>query len=352
MNKSAKIFLCEYCDYKSNRRYNLTQHVVIKHIDSGNFGNASDAPLCNPNYAKDNPNSTKDNPNSTKDNPNSTKDNPDSTKDNPDSTKDNPSIIDRNQCDKCEKVFAKYYTKVKHIKTCKGKINPLQCQICDEIFTLAPAKYRHQKKCIAKDTEKKKEEMNIHTLIENQNIENNITNNVNNNINNVSNSHNTQNINLISFSTDVDNCNFVKTEAFHKKIRRLLKRYTSEIQMIKDYNKELYSIKDNQCIKKTNLRSMHTKVHIGNNKWVTRRDKDVYPQLVANYANDLCNMIIKENNREKYRNLEKKLDYFTDGGYINDTEDKQREITNEYNDAIQDIKVFSYDENKNEIKPS
>ena len=166
MNKSAKIFLCEYCDYKSNRRYNLTQHVVIKHIDSGNFGNASNAPFCNPSYAKDNPSYAKD----------------------------NPHCLRVNQCDKCEKILANKQNFNKHIKTCKGKINPLQCQICDEIFTLAPAKYRHQKKCIAKDTERKKEEMNIHTLIENQNIENNITNNVNNNINNVSNSHNTQNI--------------------------------------------------------------------------------------------------------------------------------------------------------------
>ena len=215
MNKSAKIFLCEYCDYKSNRRYNLTQHVVIKHIDSGNFGNASNAPFCNPsyakdnpsyakdnpnyakdnpNYAKDNPNYAKDNPNYAKDNPNYAKDNPNYAKDNPSYAKDNPHCLRVNQCDKCEKILANKQNFNKHIKTCKGKINPLQCQICDEIFTLAPAKYRHQKKCIAKDTERKKEEMNIHTLIENQNIENNITNNVNNNINNVSNSHNTQNI--------------------------------------------------------------------------------------------------------------------------------------------------------------
>ena len=65
-----------------------------------------------------------------------------------------------------------------------------------------------------------------------------------------------------------------------------------------------------------------------------------------------CKGYRKEERRNEYTNLEKKLDYFTDGGYINDTEDKQREITNEYNDAIQDIKVFSYDENKKEIKPS
>jgi hypothetical protein len=34
MSNNDKNFCCEYCDYKSNRRYNLTQHVVIKHIEN------------------------------------------------------------------------------------------------------------------------------------------------------------------------------------------------------------------------------------------------------------------------------------------------------------------------------
>jgi hypothetical protein len=47
-----KNFECDYCDYKTNRRYNLTQHMVIKHFD------IKDTPIC----CKDTPICCKDTP--------------------------------------------------------------------------------------------------------------------------------------------------------------------------------------------------------------------------------------------------------------------------------------------------
>ena len=152
--------VCSECDFTTKWSYNFRRHFMRVHE-----GVTHDI--------------------STKNNPSSTKNNPSSTKNNPSSTKENPCFFDKNQCDKCEKIFAKHCTKVKHYEKCKGKINKLQCDICNEVFTLSQAKYRHQKNCkIKKEKEKEKEEQQQKVIIQNQTI-NNITNNINNITNNI-----------------------------------------------------------------------------------------------------------------------------------------------------------------------
>ena len=88
---------------------------------------------------------------------------------------------------------------------------------------------------------------------------------------------------------------------------------------------------------------MHSKVHVGDNKWVTKLDKEVYPQLVSNFANDFCNLILGERDKLRHKQLERKLECIADGGYINDEPEVQRELTTEYGDLIHDLKVMAYE---------
>ena len=314
MDKCTEYFKCEYCDYTSNRNYNLSRHMIIKHIEN------EKAPKANPTAFLDNQKAPKANPTAFLDNPKA--------------PKTNSNNLKPNQCEKCEKILCRRSIYNKHILHCKGKINKLECQICNQVFTLPPAKYRHQKNCKIK---KEEEQKIIIQNIENQNnITNITTNNITNNINNT--------INIISYSNDLE-CEFVKTDAFHKKIKRLLKRYGNEISMIKDYNKELFSIKENQCIKKTNLQSPHSKVHIGNNKWIVKPDKEVYSQMVSTYANDFCNLIMNESNRKYHKNLETRLDYLIDN-YINGTDEEQKELNDQHKELQTDLKVYIYNNDK------
>ena len=309
---SENFFSCEFCHYKSNRAYNLKRHIVIKHTE--------------------NDRSILDNSKSIINNSVSKKDNSTSILNNSSSIIDN---LKNKQCDKCEKVFSKRCTMVKHKEKCKGKVNPLECNFCKQLFTLPPAKYRHQKTCKEKD-----KPIDSQSLVQNIETQNNIQtqNNITNN-----NITNNNTINIISFDPD-EECNFVKTEAFNKQIKRLLMQYTNEIKLIKSYNRNLFLIKDNQCVKKTNLRSLHSKVHMGDNKWEIMLDKNVYPKLVSDYANDFCNLILSQN-RERHRSLERKLDCIADGGYINDEEEVQKKLTKDYNDLVHDLKILAY-ENK------
>ena len=300
---AEKEFRCQFCDYKTNKLYNLNRHKTIKHVENEQAG------LIDIQTGKIDVQAGKIDLQAGK--------------------------IDINRyCDKCDKVFTRTYGLNKHKEKCKGKINPLECNFCKKVFSLPSAKCRHQKICKEKD---KPNESNANTIIQTQNnIENqNITNNITNN--NITNNT----INIIAFDPE-EECNFVKTEAFTKHIKDLLMRYTNDIKLIQQYNRGLFMIKENQCVKKTNLRSVHSKVHLGEDKWQMMLDKNIYPKLVSDYANDFCNFILSHK-RERHRSLERKLDCIADGGYINDEEEVQKKLAKDYNNLVHDLKLLAYE---------
>jgi hypothetical protein len=64
--------------------------------------------------------------------------------------------------------------------------------------------------------------------------------------------------------------------------------------------------------------------------------------MVSNLANDFCNMIMSDR-KEKYKLLEKILDCIIDNGYINDTDDRQKEMIAKFNNLAKDLKLLVYD---------
>ena len=150
MNKNAKIFLCEYCDYKSNRRYNLTQHMVIKHIEVENTDVKQNEQNSIPNEQNSIPNEQNSIPNEQNSIPNEQNSIPNEQNSIPNVPKISPNTLHEKQCHKCEKILSSSQNYIRHVRNCNGKINPLQCIHCKEIFTLSHNKYRHQKKCKVK----------------------------------------------------------------------------------------------------------------------------------------------------------------------------------------------------------
>ena len=239
-------------------------------------------------------------------------------------------ILHENQCEKCEKILSNKKNYRNHIKKCKGKINPLGCLYCKKEFSYKSNKSSHQKICKAKEKidEKSIIEKNLN-IIENQNI------NTQNNIE-------TQNNNIIIFASETGDMEFVKTPEFTKKLKTFLSG-CNYIENIKNYNKEILSIKENQCVKKTNLRSSTSKVYIGHNKWETKNDADIYPAITCNLADDMCNVIMGLKQRDRYKVIERVLDCLADNGYINDTDEKQKEMEDNFKNIVKDLKLVIYD---------
>ena len=61
-------------------------------------------------------------------------------------------------------------------------------------------------------------------------------------------------------------------------------------KVLTDYSKALMRRSENQCIRKTNLLSSSSAVHVGDDKWEYQSDNEVLPKLLSNIATNLGNM--------------------------------------------------------------
>ena len=146
---------CMFCDYKSNKQYNVTRHMVLKHRTE----------------------------------------NVDSRTENVDSRTENVDSKIKNcqhtfSCDKCYKTFARNYNLTVHKETCKNKINPLQCDVCNLCFASRSSLSHHKNRNMCQQKQ----------IIQNINNTNTINNITTNNIN--SNNNTTINIQLNNFGQE------------------------------------------------------------------------------------------------------------------------------------------------------
>ena len=196
-------------------------------------------------------------------------------KDIPTSTKDIPTILNIKQCEKCEKIFTKHSTKIKHQEKCRGKINPLQCIHCQEFFTCSSNKYRHQKKCKLKQEEKHHEILQSTTI-------NNITNN------NITNNIGTQNNNITVNIIKYDNLATIEFDDKHisdKDLKRIFRGATIEtLQVMIKYANKLLQNPKNLCVRKKHITNSYCEVHKGDGKWEVQPDKQVFDKITQDIS--------------------------------------------------------------------
>ena len=97
------------------------------------------------------------------------------------------------------------------------------------------------------------------------------------------------------------------------------------------------------------MRSVHSKIHVGGNKWQTRHDKYIYPKLVCDVANGF-DILIKQRleddkrllDRITLKQMEKFLDYMSDKGYCND-EILGKEMHQTFYELVHRVKSAVYD---------
>jgi hypothetical protein len=202
-----------------------------------------------------------------------------------------PSANDK-QCEKCERVYAKRCTMLKHFEKCQGLINPLQCKYCLKLFTQKNNIPRHIKVC--------KAALGTLCTVINTNTTNNNNNNNTNNINNTNNTNNINNNNNITNNTININNNITVTcpIVFQENMPYLYDHISKEeikkivgrsdfVELIGLFSKDILTREENQCVRKTNLRSASSIVHLGNNVWESQADSHVIPRVLCNLAMSL-----------------------------------------------------------------
>ena len=332
MLTTAHLFECKYCDYKSSRAYNLRRHYELKHAESD---------------SEDFPQNRGELTQNRGESPQNRGESPQNQGESP----QNEGECFKNMCHDCGKTFARIDCLKRHAIVCKGTPKQLTCTFCQNLFECESVKNRHMITCKLRNCAlivKPAGEIAIPTTTPAPATTNNSqAANVNaTNCENVQQIGNQQNIvNIVVY--DPNNIEFLTD---HINLKSLFSDMASKDKpaMISHYSRALINRKENQCVRKTNLRSSHSQVHIGDNNWESRLDKDVYPKVVCNIANQMSDLV-NSMQHEKAFKLHSKvfskllpfLDYMSDEGYAYDV-DKEVEMKRHFRKLGQElVLIFS-----------
>lgn len=314
-------FTCTLCSSEFASKYSLIRHNGRKHINSANISECK-----NSNLGTDTSNLVTGNSNlgigtsNLHDNDNT------------------------HQCQMCYKQFTRNWSLLKHMEKCKGDKNKLQCEYCLTEFKHEKSRFRHYKICEAK---RKLHVVKAEIPPGNSSQINNLTNgtqNINNN--------NSVNNNIIIVYNTNGNTPFttdhLKAEDF-KKIIELASKHIDN-RVISEYSKQIFSHPENACVKKTNLKAGHSHIHMGDNKWHLEIDKNIYPRLALDMANNMSDYLHTKRNQLKlavFENLRNFVDCMADSGYINtDDIDREKELKKEYKIFMDGLKLIVYGNTK------
>ena len=315
---SSKIYNCSLCLYNTDIKFNFNRHMVLKHSNNKDKNvdiNGKNVGDCCKNVG-------------------------DCCKNVGDCCK---KVECDNKCVKCNKILSSKYYLQKHLIICKGVSNPLECHLCHKIYSDKTSKSHHLKICKGKISSEL-----ILTTNNNSNITNinngttTTTNNINNGTINTNNTANTTNItNIIVFDPSNTNGTTLKTDHIDLDfISSLLKKKENDALFL--YIKKLLDNPVNRCIRKTNLRSIFSEIHVGNNKWDSCYDKDIYPKILSEFSNCFGDLLTtKVPNKKIINKLLEFIDYIAEDGYCNNEEIKD-EIRNNYKTLIQRTKTIFY----------
>jgi hypothetical protein len=159
-----------------------------------------------------------------------------------------------------------------------------------------------------------------------------------------------QTINIVLYNnTPGENIQFLHDHIDPKKFAKHLirgDRVRPELLtgVVRQYAEQLLSNKENNCVKKTNMRASHSYVHIGNNEWETRLDAEVYPSMVNSIANDFTEYFNENYKRQLHKALDEFLDYMASDGYCADDDDKV--IENCFKTLTRELKLRMFDKSK------
>ena len=228
------MYKCNYCNYTSNKKYNINLHSNIKHRNS----DINDDII----------------------------------------QKENLSYI----CHKCNKKLTTKYNLQRHLTTCKGFINPLECQKCNKVFSSASSKCRHAKTCKA----------HIKHPDITPSIINNITNN--NSITNITNINNTY---IFQSNPDVHPLAYKNYSMIHLSNDVILPNKNNFPLMIEDFGRLIYNDERNKNIKKKSSKTKYCLVKKENGEWVNKLDKDIIPKVTKDIAYNF-RIVIDDNETE------------------------------------------------------
>ena len=148
---------------------------------------------------------------------------------------------------------------------------------------------------------------------------------------------------MTPFSTD-----HLKAEDFKKILQLASARLDN--RALEEYSKQIFENEENRCIKKTNIKLGHSQIHLGDNKWKLQLDKNIYPRLATDLANNMAEYVDEKREtfkQDMYIRLRDFVYGMCDAGYINaDPSDREKEIQKEFKTFTEGLKLIVYGNTK------
>jgi hypothetical protein len=147
-----------------------------------------------------------------------------------------------------------------------------------------------------------------------------------------------------------------------KKALKAMLNTSDYTKILSSYTKTLMDRKENQCVRKTNLNSSSSKVHVGNDIWEACIDKEIYPKLISNIAGNFGVIFNDTHKLAMQKSLKKSFDVFLEdmtceGDHSGGGRDKIRQVQASFNTLVKKLKcmMFNYtkeykEQNRNKDK--
>jgi hypothetical protein len=271
--ENFKIYNCIYCNYNSNRKYNLNIHEINKH--SKEILNEKNDKNIECNFS------------------------------------DLGNINIENKCEKCYKILSTKYTLIKHMEKCNG-FDKLTCCKCMKSFSSHQSKSNHMKRdnCKAKSL--------VYAKINNINNISNITNNidnsiVNNTINNtyIINNYGNERLDYLSNEDMYKILTNINSIPLYIEKKHFNKDFPENHNIMYDDKSKRCKIKENNKWKTINLSLMSIKLINDNsnsllvyfNKNKEELNKKIHNEELYYFILNKLLLIKNKNDKEKYNTL-------------------------------------------------
>jgi hypothetical protein len=289
-NDAKTTHKCAFCNYTTNRKYDLKRHQNAKHI--GSFSNENEVLISGVNVTPNGVNVT----------PNGVNVTPNGVNVTPSGVNVSPKLI----CKKCNKIYKNKKCLMSHEVKCKG-VDELTCSRCMISFTTRQHKSRHiaNNKCKPRSImyARKPNVENLPTTMNNMNIntQNNITTQNNNTQNNT---NNTQNITINNYGSErLDYLDYDKMLEIFKTAYNIPSILTKHVHFNKDFpencniepaendkNYSLVKMNDEYIFKNLNnlihelikdkTRMMHTFAAVNKENICVKMDSQIYEDII------------------------------------------------------------------------